>query len=225
MAARHVTIALITSTLGSGCSQITGGRGAYTPDTPYNRLHSGFEQVGCDESSAPQIVDTVVGSLFALPVAVGVVAEITEGLSLRQAADPIGILLLPAALFFVSAISGHSALARCRSVTLRSDTEQAVAAARAGDCSTVKALDQHVRALDPDLETMFARDDAISRCLIPAARFFCTTSPVLSALCFCTQVEAECDERERSISAMGATTSICTASPTDTCQPASSPAP
>jgi hypothetical protein len=47
-------------------------------------------------------------------------------------------------------------------------TQRAVAAARAGDCDTVRALQQEVRALDGGFhDDVFARDRAIAACLAP----------------------------------------------------------
>ncbi len=47
-------------------------------------------------------------------------------------------------------------------------TKEAQAAARAGDCTTVKSLSIQVKALDEDFYwTVFARDAAISRCQTP----------------------------------------------------------
>jgi hypothetical protein len=45
-------------------------------------------------------------------------------------------------------------------------TRKAAAAARAGDCTTARAIASDVRALDEDFyTTVFARDAAISRCV------------------------------------------------------------
>jgi hypothetical protein len=45
-------------------------------------------------------------------------------------------------------------------------SKQAAAAARAGDCATVRALDPEIRTLDVELhDVVFARDVAIARCL------------------------------------------------------------
>jgi hypothetical protein len=112
-------------------------------------------------------------------------------------------------------------------VTLDDEAERARAAARGGDCSTVQAIDVEVRDLDPDYyKTVFMRDTAISLCKPPDdPPFFCTTSPVLAELCFCSNAIAECEERQRSLTAMGATMSNCTASSNDTCRRASSPSP
>lgn len=226
MAARLASIALITSTL-AGCSKMAGWTGAYTPDTPHNRLYSGFANPGCAKNSIPQFVDTVLGVLFVLPVAAVAGGGVANGETVREAADPISLLLVPAALFLISALEGRSALASCRSLTLHSDAEQAVAAARAGDCSTVETLGPQIKELDPDYyKTVFVGDAAVSRCLPPdGPRFFCTISPDLTALCFCSQVEAECVERQHSITAVGANMNNCVTSSTDTCKPASSPSP
>jgi hypothetical protein len=51
----------------------------------------------------------------------------------------------------------------------------------------------------------------------PPPALFCTTSPDLKDLCFCSHVQAECEERQRSITAMGAAMSTCMVSPNDRC--------
>jgi hypothetical protein len=178
---------------------------------------------GCDRSSSPQIVDIGAGSIFVLSVVAVAGGEIAGGRSLREAADPVSILLLPAALFFVSALQGRAQLARCRSLTLQSRAEQALAAARAGDCSTARAIGLEVSGLDANFyKNVFVRDATLSRCIPPDPRFFCTTSPVLTDLCLCSDVQSTCEERQRSLSAVGATMSTCTGSSTDTCTRAES---
>jgi hypothetical protein len=121
---------------------------------------------------------------------------------------------------------GRSASLPSGPVTLDDEAERARAAARGGDCSTVQAIDVEVRDLDPDYyKTVFMRDRAISICKPPADPPFCTTSPVVAELCFCSKSLGECEERQRSLTAMGATMSSCTTSSNDGCRPESAQSP
>jgi len=217
MRARVGCAALIAATLNAGCAMGVSGLGWYTPDTPHNRLYSGYDDPGC-EHPTPPIADAFIGGLLAVAAAV-VTAD-------RFDDDPLGpavVLYLPSALFFVSAAGGVYMMGRCRSQQRESDVEEARVAAAAGDCATLRTLAPRIKQLNRDYyETAFVRDAAIARCLgRTEPRFFCTTSSANAYLCFCSQVQSECEERQRSIVAMGAAMSSCAPSLRD-CEPAPS---
>lgn len=218
MVRRLLSVALVASTLGSGCSLWVGDRGGYLPDTEDNRLNSGWETLGCDEHPGPQVVDMITGTILLFTAATAA----AHGLDWFHTGF---YLLMPAGLAYGSALYGHFARERCRSQTRTYEAERAVVAARAGDCATVKSIDPQIMKLDPAFyRDVFVRDPAIKVCLDRNdRRFFCATSPTLTELCFCSPVEAQCVERQRSIAAMGATMNECTASPRDVCQAVASP--
>jgi hypothetical protein len=152
----------------------------------------------CDQSAAPQILGTVLLTVLLVPAVLAGASPPGWGFDRPE----------------------NRSLA-CGPVTLDAEAERARRAARNGDCSTVQAIDLEVRDLDPEFfKTVFLRDVAISLCKPPAdPEFFCTASPVVAELCFCSNAHTACEERQRSLTAMGATMSRCTASSTVTCRP------
>ena len=141
----------------------------------------------CNTSEAAPIADGAFAGLFALGAAV----EIDEAMSEfpDSEAEELAVLAGATALLFTaSAIRGFVNVGKCRrheqaeyerslAAHARSKagppsrrdawevTQQAAAAARAGDCETVIALDKVLLGFDTEFRrTVFVRDVAIRRC-------------------------------------------------------------
>lgn len=179
-------IAFILALLESGCSLIGGGI-RYKPNG----------QPDCPSVGLP-IVDTaiVIGAGIAIGYARqgaqhdchGFTSECSDGYALGEAASlSVG---LP---YAVSAIYGYLRVSGCHEDATRpvveraaepppspaAMTERAAAAARAGDCATVKKFDPAVDALDATYhDTVFVRDAAIARCLRQSAPIPTAPEPI-----------------------------------------------
>jgi hypothetical protein len=141
----------------------------------------------CNTSEVSPISDAAIAVVLGLGT-LGAIVETTEPYGdddAKAAAITVGLFT---ALFTASAIKGFDNIGQCRRhqkrlyeesltaqaaepmpVSTRIDawqmTKQAKAAARAGDCDTVAALEQVVRNLDSEFyRTVFARDHAIIQC-------------------------------------------------------------
>jgi hypothetical protein len=134
-----------------------------TPDTPENRLNSGFDEPTC-EMHFPEYFDEVMGTaLVGGAVAVAAVpSDQMWGDRLERAAGPLVI----AALFYGSAAWVRHKIATCRAVQRTSDAQRAHEAARTGDCATVRSLELRIRQLQLGYyQTRFLGDPAVRRCL------------------------------------------------------------
>jgi hypothetical protein len=147
--------------------------------------------IECTDDIGVPIFDMIAG-LAVIGFAAYVYQDLHEDPNSRDDAIKVaGPILFLSGLAFGSAYYGFKNVPRCRKAraqereniailrqrrrelkaargTAWAVTQRAAAAARAGDCETVKSLDGAVRTIDEEFHrVVFLADVAISRCLMP----------------------------------------------------------